>query len=282
MPLVSIVVPVYNGMPYLTELTASILGQTHRDLDIVFSDGGSSDGSLDWLRTLHDDRVRIIEFTGTGAAGNWTAATQAARGSFIKLVCQDDLLAPDAIERQLGDLERCPTAVMAIGKRDIIDAQGTVVYAPRGLAGIRASVLPGSEALRACYLRGTNVIGEPVAVLFRREPLLAAMPWNDDIPLMLDLATYERVAPMGDVAIRHESVGAFRVSASSWSTRLAKEQLEQTRTWQQGFGETMRPTPWDRLRATVGRHVQVGLRRLAYVVLRWRGGFHGESGAQRA
>ena len=39
--------PVYNGMPYLQELVGSLLAQTYRDLEIVFSDGGSTDGSLD-------------------------------------------------------------------------------------------------------------------------------------------------------------------------------------------------------------------------------------------
>ena len=272
-PLVSIVVPVFNGERYLSALIGSLLAQDYPNLEIIFSDGGSSDSSTALLSAIDDPRVTITnEPAGTSAAGNWTAATMQASGEFTKLVCQDDLIHPDTISRQVGDLLEFPSAVMAVGQRDIIDAAGKIVYAPRGLAGVHARVVSGHDALRACYRAGTNVIGEPLAVLFRTEALRAVMPWEDSNPLMLDLSTYTRIAPMGDVVLRHESVGAFRVSASSWSTRLDKQQSDQTRLWQRQFeqisGELSR---WDHARGWLGRHAQVNLRRAAYVALRARG-----------
>ena len=275
-PLVSVVVPVFNGLPHLVALTASILAQTHTNLEIVFTEGGSSDKSPEFLATITDPRVRVLEMPkGTTAAQNWTAACQAATGDFIKLICQDDLINPDAIQRQLEDLLSNPTAVMAIAQRDIIDANGKVLYANRGLSGLKTKLLPGAEVIRTAYVTGTNVIGEPLAVLFRTEALLAAMPWDDSNPLMLDLSTYAKVAPKGDVVIRHESVGAFRVSGSSWSTRLAKLQLEQTKRWQHAYAANASPAPnpIERARAAFGRHLQTGLRRAAYATLRARGSF---------
>ena len=273
--LVSIVVPVFNGMPHLRELTESLLAQTHADLEIVFSEGGSTDDSPAFLASLTDPRVRIIHQEGSGAGDNWTAATQAATAGYIKLVCQDDLLAVDAIERQLADLEQHPDAVMAIGKRDIIDARGEVCFTDWGLMGLRGEKVPGSRVIRTCYLQGTNVIGEPLTVLFRAEALRAAMPWDDSNPLMLDLSTYAKVAPMGTVIARHESLGAFRVSTSSWSTRLVKLQLQQTKQWQHEYAGTVipRPSPVERTRAFAGRHVQTALRRAAYTVLKLKGSF---------
>ena len=275
-PLVSVVVPVFNGLPHLVDLTGSILAQTHTNLEIVFTEGGSSDQSPQFLATITDPRVRILVMPkGTTAAQNWTAATQAATGTFIKLICQDDLINPDAIQKQLADLLNNPTAVMAIAQRDIIDANGKVLYANRGLSGLKKKLLPGAELIRTDYVAGTNVIGEPLAVLFRTDALLAAMPWDDSNPLMLDLSTYAKVAPKGDVAIRHESVGAFRVSGSSWSTRLAKLQLEQTKQWQHTYAANASPAPshLERTRAAFGRHLQTGLRRAAYATLRAKGSF---------
>ena len=273
--LVSIVVPVFNGMPHLRELTESLLAQTHTDLEILFSEGGSTDDSPAFLASITDPRVRIIHQDGSGAAGNWTTATEAARAGFIKLVCQDDLLAVDAIERQLADLEQHPDAVMAIGQRDIVDAKGDVLYARRGLAGIKERKISGSDLIRTCYLQGTNVIGEPLTVLFRADALRAGMPWDDSNPLMLDLSTYAKVAPMGTVIARHESLGAFRVSTSSWSTRLVKLQLQQTKLWQHEYAATVvpSPSPVERTRAFVGRHLQTALRRAAYKVLKLKGSF---------
>ena len=117
-----------------------------------------------------------------------------------------------------------------------------------------------------------DVIGEPLAVLFRRDDLLACLPWVDHNPLMLDVMMYAKVAPRGEVVVRKDSVGAFRVSGTSWSTRLARQQAEQTRRWQQGFEPQLAGLrAADRTRAALGRHLQVGLRRAAYAALRVSG-----------
>jgi len=273
-PLVSLVVPVFNGERYLPALIDALLAQDYSNLEVIFSEGGSSDASPEILASIEDPRVRVVtQPAGTSAAGNWTAVTMQANGEFTKLVCQDDLIHPDTISRQVSDLQEFPTAVMAVGQRDIIDASGRVVYAPRGLAGVHARVLSGSDALRACYRAGTNVIGEPLAVLFRTDALKRVMPWEDSNPLMLDLSTYTRIAPLGDVVLRHESVGAFRVSAQSWSTRIAREQSEQTKRWQHEFEQSLGAelTRSDHARGWIGRHTQVNVRRAAYFALRVRG-----------
>lgn len=269
-PLVSIVVPVFNGMPHLPALVDSLLAQDYPNLEFIFSEGGGTDASGDYLAGLRDDRVRILHHPpGTSAAANWTAASQAAQGDSIKLICQDDILYPTAVSEQVSDLTAFPGAVMAIAKRDIIDARGKTILRSRGLAGIPRSPVPGAHAIRACYLHGTNVIGEPLAVLFRTEALKSALPWQDAIPLMLDLSMYAKVAPEGTVVPRFNSVGAFRVSPSSWSTRIASDQSDQTKRWQDDYAQHATPVPTsvDRTRAFIGRHLSTAMRRAAYALL---------------
>ena len=276
-PLVSVVVPVFNGLPYLESLMDALERQTYPNIEIVVSEGGGTDGSLAYLQSLDIPNLSLAtQPRGTSAADNWTAATRIARGDFIKLVCQDDMIFPDAITQQVGDLLAHPSAVMATARRDIIDAHGTVVFRDRGLAGVTqatGTTMAGSDLIRRCYLAGTNIIGEPLAVLFRADVLQAAMPWRDDNPLMLDLSTYERVAPLGDVVIRRNSVGAFRVSSQSWSTGIAGEQLRQTRAWQHSYERAAqpKPSPAQRLQAKLNAYRQVNLRRAAYTFLRVRG-----------
>ena len=271
-PLVSVVVPVFNGLSHLPTLVTGLLNQTYPNLEIVFSEGGGSDGSLDYLRSVTDPRVKIIELPpGTSAAANWTAASEAAGGEFTKLICQDDVLYPQAIEEQVHDLTSNPGAVMATAVRDIVDANGRTIFRGRGLSGLSGDVVSGDRVIRECFRQGTNVIGEPLAVLFRTHELKTALPWQDDNPLMLDLSMYSKVAPSGDVVLRRNSVGAFRVSNSSWSTRLAKEQIEQTHRWQHEYAHTHSPSSVDQLRGFLGRHVQTNLRRAAYAYLSARG-----------
>lgn len=275
-PLVSIVIPVFNGLPYLREALESVLTQTHSDLELVIADGGSTDGSqavIEEVRQAHPS-VRVVP-GAPGAAANWTAVTREARGEYVKLLCQDDRLAPDAIARQVSDLESHPRAVMAVAQRDIIDAKGRVITKARGLQGVDGDEVPAGALLQRSYSFGTNVMGEPLTVLFRREALLEAMPWIDTEPLMLDVVTYERVAdlhPDATAVLRRGSIGAFRVSTSSWSTRIADAQLAQYRAWQASY-EARHPdlSPADRKQALRGAKRQAQRRRLAYAVLRLRG-----------
>ena len=265
-------------MPHLPTLTDALLAQDYPDLEIVFSEGGSTDGSAEFLTTIDDLRVRVITPDAPGAARNWTAASEAATGEFIKLVCQDDLITPDAITKQVADLSSHPDAVMAIAPRDIIDAKGNVLYAKRGCQGLSPGAHSGNDVIRECYVRGANIIGEPLTVLFRREALLATMPWDDSNPLMLDVTQYAKVAPKGAVIVRDESIGAFRVSNSSWSTRLANVQREQFARWQRDYAASQPspPSSIDRARAWLGMEKNALMRRAAYRVLRMKGAFESE------
>lgn len=276
--LVSVVVPVFNGLPHLKDLVAALLTQDYPDLEIVFSEGGSTDGSADYLATLDDPRVRVIAPDAPGAARNWTAATEAARGDYVKLVCQDDVIIATAITKQVQDLQAHPTAVMAIAPRDIIDAKGNVLYAKRGCQGLTPGLHSGADVIRDCYLKGANIIGEPLTVLFTKEAISASLPWDDSNPLMLDVTQYAKVAPQGDVVVRDESIGAFRVSTSSWSTRLANVQRQQFARWQHDYAasRSIPPTRTERTRARLGMEKNTLMRRAAYRVLKWKGAFESE------
>jgi len=268
-PLVSIVIPVFRGMPHLTALIKSLKAQTYSNLEICAAVTPTGDNSED---SLCEAGIAVVQTPiGTSAAENWTTATESATGEFTKLICQDDLLYSHAIEKQVKDLQTNPAAVMAVAQRDIIDSQGKILFHNRGLSGLRGTSVSGSEALRKSYLFGGNIFGEPLAVLFRTSVLKSVMPWRDDNPLMLDVNTYSLAAPLGSIALRHESVGAFRVSGQSWSTNLARNQLKQTKQWQQEYALTYSPSTKDRMRAALGRHVQTSTRRAAYTYLSMRG-----------
>lgn len=268
---VSVVIPVYNGLAHLPATVDAVLSQDVADLEVVLSDGGSTDGSLQYLRDIDDPRVRLIQQpTGTSAAGNWTAACTAATGSMIKLVCQDDVLGPGVLARQVAQLEESPSAAMVVARRDIIDARGRVLYRGRGLMGLGTGVVPGRQALRACYRHGTNVLGEPFAVLFRRSALMDALPWRDEMPLLLDLDLYTRVLDTGDVYVDDATAGSFRVSAQSWSTRLVRTHIAQFEAWQSDYARTYGPPRRERVQARVSLYGQALLRRSAYAAVRVR------------
>lgn len=228
-PLVSIVIPAYNNADFLEETLRSVLAQTYRDIEVIVADHASTDATWDVMqRFAHDERVTLLRTdAGGGALANWNRVSQAATGTYLKLVCGDDLISADIIEKQVAALESNPSAVLAASPRDVVDADGKPFISKRGLGGL-SGTHSGAEAVRRTVRRGTNIFGEPACVTMRREVLEGVGWWDSTFPYLIDEATYVRVLLEGDFVAIDESLAAFRVSSSQWSVRLVNAQAKQT------------------------------------------------------
>lgn len=108
-PLISVVLPVYNCERYLAEAVDSVLAQTHRPIDLVVVDDGSTDGTPDVLDAYGDRVTRLRqENRGPGSARN--AGLAVATGDLIAFMDADDVLHPEKFERQLACLDADPAA----------------------------------------------------------------------------------------------------------------------------------------------------------------------------
>jgi CDP-glycerol glycerophosphotransferase len=107
-PLITVVVPVYNVEDYLEECLASVARQTVSDLEILLIDDGSTDGSAAIAEAFaaRDERIRIITQpnAGLGAARNTGAA--AATGEYLAFLDSDDVLPPNAYDLMVTSLEK--------------------------------------------------------------------------------------------------------------------------------------------------------------------------------
>lgn len=100
-PLVTVVICVYNAGVHLRPSLESVLGQTHRNLEILVVDDGSTDGCLESIRDLQDLRIRIITQENRGKPSAMNAALDQMRGEFYAVHDADDLSHPRRIEAQL-------------------------------------------------------------------------------------------------------------------------------------------------------------------------------------
>jgi len=270
-PLVSVVIPVFNAGAYLAEAVASVENQTYPNMELVLVDGGSSDGSDEWIRNYASTNPCITAElpAGTPAAQTWTTACEMSTGQFVKLLCQDDILYPEAVSAQVASLLANLDAAWVASKRDVIDSQGRIISRARGAQGLAPGLYSGSNLIRHAYTRAQNVFGEPLAVTFRREQILSAMPWDDTNPFMLDLDMYRRTLATSSGVITHDCVGAFRVSSQSWSTRLASDQSRQVKSWQATASQTLSPPPTavESLAGRLNRLQQSLLKRAVYTWL---------------
>jgi len=108
----SVLMSVYNGMPYLPDAVQSILAQSYKDFDFVIIDDGSSDGSFDYLKSLDDERIRLFhqENQGLGAALNF--GLEKIDTEFVARMDADDIAVETRLEKQINRMTTDSDLVM--------------------------------------------------------------------------------------------------------------------------------------------------------------------------
>ncbi|WP_310492783.1 glycosyltransferase family 2 protein [Dechloromonas sp.] len=103
-PLISVVLPVYNGEQYLPAALDSILAQTLRDFEIIAIDDGSTDGTLAILRDYErkDSRIRVVTRGNMNLPNTLNEGVDLARGTWIARMDHDDVAMPHRFERQIA------------------------------------------------------------------------------------------------------------------------------------------------------------------------------------
>jgi glycosyltransferase involved in cell wall biosynthesis len=226
-PKVSIAIPVYNGAPHLGAAIASVLNQSCADFELIICDDHSTDASPQIAASFTDSRIRHLRNErNLGFGGNWNRCLAEARGGYIKLMPQDDLLDPECLARQSAVLDRDTEARIALVfcARSIIGPTGRPLMTRRFAGPAR---MTGDEAARRTARSGTNPIGEPGAVLFRRSAARAAGAFNGARPFVIDIDYWLRLLKHGDAAYIQEALASFRVSPGSQSVKMARRQSEE-------------------------------------------------------
>lgn len=219
--LVSVAIPAYNAQATIAQTLDSLLAQTHRNLDIVVVDDGSTDGTWEVLQR-YGDRVRAIRQANAGIGAARNASVQAARGEFIALLDADDLCMPQRMAIQLHYLQTHPDILLCSSDFSAFDDSGPLgasycgVYYHRcnpAHGGVRArypheasfSPIEGEGPIRVYWgqvddeLKQGNFI-HPPTVMFRRDALQRAGGFDPDIKIICEWEWFVRVARAGPVA----------------------------------------------------------------------------------
>lgn len=103
--LVSILIPAYNQERFIAQAVDSALKQTHRELEVIVIDDGSTDGTTAVVDTFNDQRLRCIRQKNGGPSTALNTGIRASSGAFLAILGGDDLCFPQRIEAQLRALE---------------------------------------------------------------------------------------------------------------------------------------------------------------------------------
>ncbi len=112
----------FNGGRFIAEQVGSILGQLSPGDELIVSDDGSTDSTLEVLERIGDPRIRVFSNQGShGFKGNFENALSRATGDFVFLSDQDDVWLPGKVETVLGHLGSCD---LVVHDGRIVDADG--------------------------------------------------------------------------------------------------------------------------------------------------------------
>ena len=124
MPIISVIIPVYNGAKTIKETIESVLVQTWQDFEIIVIDDGSTDSTLEVIKSIPDSRIKLFSYENTGPSASRNRGISHAAGEFIAFLDADDLWKPDKLEAQLKALQDIPEAVVAYSWTNHIDESG--------------------------------------------------------------------------------------------------------------------------------------------------------------
>jgi len=156
-PLVSIVVPTYNRADMLPRAVHAALRQTHRQLEVIVVNDGSSDGTADVMNGLADTDARVATYTkrNGGIADTLNFGFARARGGYLTWTSDDNWYEEDAIQGLVEFLEGHPEVAFAYTDMKAVDAHANVT-------GIMQASDPkdifGTGYLSACFLYRREVM----------------------------------------------------------------------------------------------------------------------------
>ena len=221
-PLVSVLVTAYDAEPWLAETLASVVEQTHENLDVVVVDDGSTDGTLAVARSFEDPRVKVLTQANAGACAARNRALGEARGDLVQYLDADDLLAPDKIARQVARLRDEPEGTVASGPW--VRFRETPGDMGRGGEPGWEDYEPAAEWLVQSWSTGGGMM-PPFAWLTPRLLVEAAGPWDESLQKNQDGEFFARVlARASKVAFCPGAWGYYRSGmATSVSARRGAE-----------------------------------------------------------
>ncbi len=238
-PLVSICIPTYNGRQFIKECLTSAIGQSYKNIEIIFLDDGSTDDTYNTAAAYAEKDSRIKLFRNEknlGLVSNWNKCIEYANGEWIKFLFQDDVLEPDCIEVMLNALTDEDRIVVSARKflldesadeatrkhvsNEILTFErlGVVAQSPIFIpAGKIAALVAGNICI--------NFIGEPTVIMFKKEMTKELGVFNPDLVQICDLEYFLRIACNYGIKYVPRPLAYFRVHKNSTTQSNLSEKM---------------------------------------------------------
>ncbi|WCS26490.1 glycosyltransferase [Methylobacterium sp. NMS14P] len=230
LPLVSLIVPTLNRLELLAQTLSSVSTQDYGNLELIISDNASTDATGSFLGQLRNDRLTVLTRSFTlPMEANVTDAVQHARGKYMLLLSDDDLISNTYISTMVAAFEADDAVQVGLGRRVLIDGASQILHQAEPLSA-KAQIEAAESWLTRYFASPTahTQINTVFSTFYRRaawldaggQPTLSGSYFSDTIPFVgvLNRASKVFYSP--------EAVFLYRVHANQEShqaTSAAKQ-----------------------------------------------------------
>ena len=216
-PRLSVCLPTYNGEAYVAEALRSVLRQSYPAFEVVAVDDGSSDRTVEMLQACTDPRVRIYQNPHRrGIPGNWNVAVELARGEYVCVFHQDDVMLADNLARKMALFDSDPSLSLVHSRVEPVVEAGAPSRLDDWMEKAETDFVEEGEVyFRKLLLRG-NCICAPT-VIVRREQLAAVGGFNEALGYVCDYEMWMKLCVEGRVGFIHAALVGYRWHAGNAS-----------------------------------------------------------------
>ncbi len=188
----SIILPVRNGGEYVKECVKSILSQKLNNFNLLVLDNCSTDGTLQWIKSLNDERIIIYPSTAPlSIEENWGRIVTIQKNEYITLIGHDDILKPDYLNLMNDLINKFPDATLYQSHFAYINSKGKNIRSCKPMNEVET----GTEFLRSILQNNIDIVGTGFMMRSKEYDELGGIPITypnllfADFELWLNLTT---------------------------------------------------------------------------------------------
>jgi glycosyltransferase involved in cell wall biosynthesis len=227
LPLVTIAIPCYNEGDFIKRAVLSAINQTYSNIEVIISDAGSDDNTLEFLREFEsNNNIRVLYHKkGISKYENWTAMTEACKGEFILILPARHFLYKKGITKLVKPF-------IKNHDKNLAYVRGCMVYEltdgskSKSVPSEISSLIEGSDELQRLLLGNTC---EVVTTLYHLDRLRQSLPFNTNFERTFVWLQNAKLASRWPVYFINADIGEYTNSETSeqitFKTNKAKAEI---------------------------------------------------------
>lgn len=230
-PKVSVIIPNYNYADYLDKTIESVFAQTHKNLEVIVVDDGSSDHSLKVL-AKYQDKIKIIQQENQGVSAARNHGATVSSGDYLAFLDADDLWMPEKLEKQINVIVNDKVGFVHVGTQEFESRTGNILHVyDKGFSGkLQPDIFVAQQS-------GNWVIAGGSGMMIPRSVFEMVGGFDARLSTSADWDFFFRVATRYEVAFINDVLLQYRIHNSNMHSNVERMEREMMICYEKVFEE---------------------------------------------